>query len=220
MFNDFIVLKYNNILDDEGQMYLERMQAACERMQSLINDIDTLSKIDFTKSAVVHSDMNLLLKDVLSNMDVIIKKKNAVITIDSLPHLNVYPDLIKLMFQHLISNSIKFSHEDIDPVIRITANMELPDGSPEKMNINKYWRIYIHDNGVGFEQQYAEQIFTLFKRLHGNSEYAGTGVGLSICKKIAEEHQGYISAKSIVNKGTVFTISFPIDNPETEKRPS
>lgn len=218
MFNDFIVLKYRNKLDTEGQMYLERMQVACDRMQSLINDIHSFSKIDITKNSFVHSDMNILMKEVLSNMAVLIKKKNATITVDPLPTLYIYPSLIKLLFQHLLNNSIKFSNENIEPIIRISANMELPDTSSDSIKVDKYWRIYIQDNGVGFDQQYSEQIFTLFKRLHGNSEYSGTGVGLSICKKIVEEHQGYISAKSIENKGTVFTISLPVEmnvNPPT-----
>jgi light-regulated signal transduction histidine kinase (bacteriophytochrome) len=80
------------------------------------------------------------------------------------------------------------------------------------MNVKKYWRINIKDNGVGFDQQYADQAFAMFKRLHGNSEYRGTGVGLTICKKIVEEHQGYISVKSAVNEGSSFTISLPVEN--------
>ena len=210
MFNDFILLKYKNKLDNEGQMYLERMQVACDRMQELINDIHSFSKIDLKKKCFVHSDMNILVKEVLSNMDGLIKKKNAVINVDSLPSLHIDPPLIKLLFQHLINNSIKFSNVKVDPVIRIRANMEVPDDASGKMKVNRYCRIYIEDNGLGFEQQYAEQIFKLFKRLHGNADFPGTGVGLSICKKIVSEHKGYISAKSIVNKGTVFTISLPI----------
>jgi signal transduction histidine kinase len=213
MFNDFILLKFKDKLDSEGQMYLERMKVACEHMQSLINDIHSFSKIYVAKNSIVHTDLNVLLKEVLTDMDVLIKKKNAVVTCDPLPTLYIYPPLIKLLFQHLINNSLKFSNKNGEPLIRISANMGLPDSSSDKMKVNKYWRINIEDNGVGFEQHYSKHIFTLFKRLHVNSEYTGTGVGLTICKKIVDKHYGYISAKSMVNKGTVFTISLPTETP-------
>ncbi len=213
MFNDFIVLKYRNKLDNEGQMYLDRIKVACERMQILINDIHTFSKIDVTKNALVYSDMNMLFNEVLLEMDLLIKKKNAKVSIDPLPTLYVFPSLIKLLFRNLLSNSLKFSNDNLTPIIRITAIMESPDDSFSKIKVNKYWRINVHDNGIGFEQQYANKIFTFFKRLQGNSENEGSGVGLSICKKIADLHRGHISAKSIVNKGTVFTISLPIEAP-------
>lgn len=213
MFNDFIVLKYRNKLDNEGQMYLDRIKVACERMQILINDIHTFSKIDVTKNALEYSDMNLLFKEVLSEMDTLIKKKNAKVYVDPLPSLYVFPALMKLLFRNLLSNSLKFSNDNLKPMIRITAIMEAPDDSFSKIKVSKYWRINVQDNGIGFEQQYANKIFTFFKRLQGNSENEGTGVGLSICKKIADVHQGHISAKSVVNKGTVFTISLPVETP-------
>lgn len=220
MFNDFIVVKYKSKLDTEGQMYLDRIKVSCERMQNLINDIHTFSKIDITKNDLISSDMNILFKEVLLEMDILIKKKNAKISVDSLPTLNVFPSLIKLLFKNLLSNSLKFSNDNVEPVIHITAIMESPDDSSSKIKVNKYWRINIQDNGIGFEQQYANKIFTFFKRLQGNSEGEGTGVGLSICKKIADVHQGFISAKSIVNKGTVFTVSLPIEAPITSISPS
>jgi signal transduction histidine kinase len=211
MFNDFIFSKYKNKLDEEGELYLERMQVACGRMQNLINDILTFSKIDVSKETLAETDINLLLVQVIEDADILIKEKNARITIDPMPTLKVYPCLIKLLFNHLINNSLKYSNRNVEPVIHITAKMEARDTSSNKIRVNNYWRINIKDNGVGFEQQYAEQIFSLFKRLHGTTEYTGTGVGLSICKKIVEEHQGYISAKSTPNKGTIFTISLPVD---------
>lgn len=209
MFNDFIVLKYKNKLDNEGQLFLDRISAACERMQSLINDIHTFSKIDISKKSCVNSDLNSLFNEVLSEMELLIKKKNAKITVETLPSLCVFPSLIKLLFKHLLTNSLKFSNDNVEPVIRITALLEAPDNINSKIKSNKFWRISIEDNGIGFEQQYANKIFSLFKRLEVNFENDGTGVGLSICKKIAELHQGYICAKSIPDKGTVFTISLP-----------
>jgi len=208
MFNDFIVLKYKDKLDEEGQIYLDRMQVSCEHMQSLIKDVLTFSKIDVLKSKPELTDLTGLLAEVTADMNLRIEEKNAKITVEPLPQLVVHPNLIKLLFQQLISNAIKFSVAGTQPVISITNHITTFDDS-DKMNIKRYWKINVKDNGVGFDQKYADQVFTAFKRLHGNSEYLGTGVGLAICKKIVEEHHGTIYAKSEINKGTTFTITLP-----------
>ncbi|HKC68004.1 MAG TPA: response regulator [Bacteroidia bacterium] len=214
-FSDRIATKYGNKLDDDGKLFIEKMQASCERMQNLINDILAFSKISGEKNSLVYSDINKILEDVLADMDMQIQEKNAKIIIDPLPQLFVYPALIKPLFINIISNALKYSKKDIAPVIRITTKDETHESSPDNISIKKYCRINIEDNGIGFEQKYAEQIFKMFKRLHGNAEYAGTGIGLAICKKIVEEHHGYISAKSSIGKGAVFTISFPLEMPVT-----
>ncbi|MGZ3919155.1 MAG: sensor histidine kinase [Bacteroidia bacterium] len=209
-FSNRVVTKYKDQLDEEGRMYMDKMQGACERMQNLINDILAFSKIAVSKEALVYSDVNALIDEVLSDMDLQIQEKNAKITVHKLPKIYVYPSLIKPLFQNLINNSLKYSQKGVEPVIEISGKIEThEDGG--KISDKKYCRFQVKDNGVGFEQQYAEQIFTMFKRLHGNSEYAGTGIGLAICKKIVEEHHGYISAKSAVNKGATFTITLPAE---------
>ncbi|MCW3075470.1 MAG: response regulator [Bacteroidetes bacterium] len=210
-FSNRVVTKYKDQLDEEGKMYMDKMQNACERMQNLINDILAFSKIAITKEALIYSDLNALIDEVLSDMDLPIQEKNAKITVGQLPKLKVYPSLIKPLFQNLINNSLKYSQKTVTPEIEISGRIEEQEDHTGKVKGSKFCRIQIKDNGVGFEQQYAEQIFTMFKRLHGNSEYAGTGIGLAICKKIVEEHHGYISAKSQVNKGAVFTISIPVE---------
>jgi signal transduction histidine kinase len=211
-FSDRIVSKYSDKLDEDGKLYIEKMQNSCERMQNLINDILAFSKIAGVKNSLVFSDLNKILEEVLADMDMQIQEKNARIIIDPLPSLFVYPALIKPLFENLINNAIKYSQKNTAPVIRITSNNETLENFPDSISVKKYCRINIEDNGIGFEQKYAEQIFKMFKRLHGNSEYAGTGIGLAICKKIVEEHHGYISAKSTIDKGTIFTVSLPLDN--------
>jgi signal transduction histidine kinase len=211
IFSNRIAFKYEDKLDHDGKLLISKVQASCERMQNLINDVLSFSKIAGEKNSLVYSDINNILQDVLLDMDVQIQEKNAQVNIDPLPKLFVYPPLIKLLFENIINNSIKYSRQDIPPVIQITAKNETFENISEDITTKKYSRINIQDNGIGFEQKYAEQIFKMFKRLHGNSEYAGTGIGLAICKKIIEEHQGYISVKSVVNEGTVFTLSFPAD---------
>ena len=210
-FSDRIASKYGDKLDADGKIFIEKMQASCERMQNLINDILAFSKISGEKNTLVYSDMNKIIEEVLIDMDMQIQEKNVKIIVDPLPKLFVYPTLIKPLFENIIGNAIKYSQKSVQPTIHILAKNEaLGDGV---MNVKKYCRINIEDNGIGFEQKYAEQIFKMFKRLHGNAEYAGTGIGLAICKKIVEEHHGYISAKSEVGKGTIFTISFPMEAP-------
>lgn len=209
-FSDRIVSKYGKSLDSDGKLYMDKMQAACERMQNLINDILVFSKIGISKESLVYCDMNMLLDEVITDMDMQIQEKNAKVKVEALPKIYVYPGLIKPLFHNLITNSLKYAQKGVLPEIIITATTE-DEPAREIATANKYCRINVHDNGVGFEQQYAEQIFTMFKRLHGNAEYEGTGIGLAICKKIVDEHKGYISAKSEVNKGSVFTISLPVD---------
>lgn len=211
-FSDRIASQYSDKLDNEGLLYIDKMQAACERMQNLINDILEFSKIAGSKDSLVYSDMNKVLEEVLSDMDLLIQEKNAVISMEPLPRLFVYPTLIKPLFVNIIGNALKYSRSNVAPVIKISSKIETPEiSASDGMPLKKYCRINIEDNGIGFEQRYAEQIFNMFKRLHGNSEYAGTGIGLAICKKIVEEHNGYISAKSVVDEGTTFTISMPVE---------
>ncbi len=210
-FSDLIASQYADILDDNGKLFIDKMQAACKRMQNLLNDILAFSKLAGVKYAPVYSDMNSILDEVLTDMDAQIKEKNAQIIIDPLPQLFVYPTLIRLLFENVINNALKYSQKNKTPIVRITSKIETAESFSNNVPVKKYCRINIDDNGVGFEQKYAEQIFQMFKRLHGNSEYEGTGIGLAICKKIVEEHHGYISAKSAINKGSTFTISLPLD---------
>lgn len=213
IFSNRIAEKYYDQIGDEGKVYIDKMQLACSRMQNLIGDILAFSKISVTKDSLELSDMNKLLDEVVSEMELPILEKKAKLSIDKLPSVYVNPVLIKSLFQNLISNSLKYSKDNEAPVIRISGGVDksykLNDQLSESI---KYCRIYVQDNGIGFDQQYAEQIFTMFTRLHVNTEYAGTGIGLAICKKIVEEHSGYISAKSEINKGTTFTISLPLNS--------
>lgn len=214
IFSNRIAEKYYHEIGEEGKVYIEKMQLACSRMQNLIGDILAFSKISVTKDSLELSDMNRLIEEVLGEMELPIQEKKARITIASLPSVYVNPVLIKSLFQNLLSNSLKYSKEGVDPEISITCGVDPGNSLNGHSEVIRYLRIYVKDNGIGFEQQYAEQIFTMFTRLHMNTEYAGTGIGLAICKKIVEEHSGYISAKSEVGRGTTFTISLPLNSPE------
>lgn len=214
IFSDRISEKYTSELGEEGKLYISKMQTACARMQTLIADILAFTKIEVTKDSLVYSDIGNLIDEVLAEMDLPIQEKHARIMKDKLPKLHVHPGLIKSLFQNLLSNSLKYARKDVNPIISITTKMDTSVKTNDAIAVKKYWRIYVQDNGIGFEQQYAEQIFTMFTRLHMGPEYSGTGIGLAICKKIVDEHQGYISARSAINKGTLFVISLPVHSYE------
>ncbi|MES2134209.1 MAG: response regulator [Bacteroidota bacterium] len=212
IFSNRIAEKYYDTIGEDGKLYINKMQTACSRMQNLISDILAFSKINVTADSLEYSDLNKLIEEVLSEMESSIQEKNASIIVEKLPNLSVNPVLIKSLFENLISNSLKYSKEDVAPKISISAKIDISIVPNETSISKKYCRIYVQDNGIGFEQQYSEQIFSMFTRLQVSSVYPGTGIGLAICKKIVEEHNGYISAKSQVNKGALFIISLPVNS--------
>lgn len=213
IFSDLLYVKYKDILDDDGKMNIVRIQGAAERMQSLIKDILTFSKITIEKGSFVKTSLNAVVDDVLTELDGMVREKNAKVIVDKLPSLHVNPGLIRPLFYNLISNALKYSKKNVSPVVNIKSESQQGSQSSKEPE-QKYCRIYIQDNGIGFDQKYSEEIFGMFKRLHLNTEYEGTGIGLALCKKIVEEHNGFISAKSKVNEGSTFIISLPVRQTE------
>lgn len=209
MFSDRLFSKYKHTFDAEGLMYMDRIQNAGGRMQTLIKDILTFSKISLEKDAFVNCDLNLIIDDVLLDLQSTSEAKGATIIVDKLPSLCVSPGLIRPLFNNLIGNALKYCKRDVSPVIKIYADTITYENKKSSGIPYQYWRIYVEDNGIGFEQKYAEQIFAMFKRLHSSSEFEGTGIGLTLCKKIVDEHEGFISAKSTPGKGATFVISLP-----------
>ena len=211
MFSDRLSLKYNDKLDEDGKMFINRIQDVCKRMQDLINDILEFSKISADEESFEDVDLNLLLKEVLTEMDVLINEKNANIIAGTLPVLHVNPVLIRPLFFNLMTNALKYSKKQVAPVVRIYSEIiSVNNGVNTKEQEIKYCRIFVEDNGIGFDQKYAEEIFEMFRRLHPNVEYEGTGIGLALCKKIVEKHWGFISARSRLNEGATFIISLPL----------
>ena len=213
-FSDLLYIRYNDNLDDNGKMHISRIKTAAERMQLLIQDILTFSKMSLEKIDFVESDLNIIMQDVLSELMETTQKHNATITIKALPTLPVNPVLIRPLFSNLISNALKYKRAEIKPVINIFSDNDSDEDGTRKHEKNKYCRIYIQDNGMGFDQKYAEQIFGMFQRLHSNKEIEGTGIGLALCKKIVEEHKGFISARGEINNGSTFVVSLPVSQKE------
>lgn len=212
LFGDLLKVKYNDILQGDVQTFIDRMVKASERMKMLISNLLTFSRYSSNSSSFQNTDLNILIKEVVSDLEVSIIQKNAKIQVDELPAIDVIPDQFRRLIQNLIINALKFSKENVDPEVHIYAEKikgrDIEELSADHAN-DDYYKIHIKDNGIGFEQKYANQIFVIFKRLHSYDHIEGTGIGLSICKKIAEQHNGYISASGIINKGAVFTFCLP-----------
>jgi signal transduction histidine kinase len=210
-FTDLLHSKYKDVFNDDAIRYINRIQNAAERMQTLVKDILEFSKLSNDKDRFVETDLNILMDEVLADMESMIHEKKATVNVKSLPSLEVNPGLMRPLFFNLIGNALKYSQKEVEPVIDIYGE---PDANDEELNSvvkkKRYCRIYVKDNGIGFDQKYAEKIFDMFVRLHGKSEYPGTGIGLALCKQIVEKHQGYISALSTEQKGSTFIISLPM----------
>jgi signal transduction histidine kinase len=212
-FSDRLHSKYQGKLDDEADMYINRIQSAAERMRSLIKDILTLSKIVADRESFVETNLNTVVNEVLSEIDCTIKETGARILVEKLPSLYIHPGLMRSLFRNLIGNSLKYSKKNVKPIIRISSDISFERSKSERDVKEKYCRIHVTDNGIGFDQKDSEQIFSIFKRLHFNNEFEGTGIGLAICKKITEQHNGFISARSKIDEGSTFIVSLPVGAP-------
>jgi len=212
-FTEMLVTKFRESGNSEVAKYLGSIDAAAKRMDILIRDLLAFSRVSNDNHALSECDLNLVLQEVLSDLEAKIIEKRAKVYVEPLPTIPGNQHLLRSLFINLIENAIKYSRMDISPeiVVRPVHNGTNGSGS-SKSKYNKYCRILVEDNGIGFEQKYAEHIFNMFRRLHNFAEFDGTGIGLAICKKIVEKHSGFISAQSEVNKGSRFTISLPTRN--------
>ena len=204
--------KEHDNLSESGKKYVERIHVAAGRMRLLIDDLLQYSRTNKSDEVLKESNINTLLEDAQQDLAEVIVSKNATITVDKIPNMKVIPFQIQQLFGNLIGNSLKYSKKDLDPVITVTYEQvsSEDDKKLSKGSFNEYHKIVISDNGIGFEQEYADKIFSLFSRLHNKDEYSGTGIGLSICRKITDNHRGFIFAKGKPNEGATFVIYLPV----------
>jgi len=210
VFTDRILTKQN--VNAENEKYFQKIVDSSRRMQSLINDLLNFSKQAASPSDFKEVDLNVLIKDVITELEIEIEKTEAQIHLAVLPVINAVPSLIRQVFYNLLSNAIKYCKPLVTPVIKINTEKinELDNRFPALLlNNGKYCKITIIDNGIGFDPKYAEDIFVVFKRLHSYHQFKGSGVGLSICKKIIENHNGFIKAEGKLGEGSTFTIYLP-----------
>ncbi len=203
--------KYKDVLQGEGLMYLNRMTASAENMRSLINNLLDFSRISKTMHVFEPVDLNIILKNVKMDLELLIDETKTVIENQNLPIIDAISSQMKQLFTNLLSNAIKFRKTDLVPCIKIEiTNISDQEIINRGLSLGiKYFKIQITDNGIGFEPDSAVKIFQVFHRLHGKSEYPGSGVGLAICKKIIENHHGVIYAENIDTVGSKFQFILP-----------
>ena len=213
-FSERINHKFSGSINPELKNYLDRMSGAASRMRVLIDDLLAYSRA--SRSSAERTEVNLVrVFDIIrDNYEVTIQSRGvSFIYHNHLPRISGDQTQIMILFQNLVSNAIKFTASGVRPVIEISSE-EVGQEELEKQGMEpryeKYHRIMVKDNGIGFDEKYADKIFVIFQRLHGRSEYEGTGIGLSICKKIVENHEGYIRARSGINKGSEFYVYLPV----------
>lgn len=219
-FSDRLSEKYKSVLTGDGAMYLARMTASAENMRILINDLLEFSRISKTTLPYEQVDLNKTLQQVLTDLELVTEETGTEITSDTLPVIEAVSSQMKQLLTNIINNAIKFHKEGVAPVISIQST---PLPAHEKLQYElaqgaTYYKIQITDNGIGFENEYATRIFQVFQRLHGKSEYPGSGIGLAICKKIMEYHYGAIFAENIPSTGARFTFIIPKDQPKTKRQ--
>jgi signal transduction histidine kinase len=210
VFSDKILMKKDQ--DEETGKYLSKITNSAQRMQSLINDLLSFSRHSVGSSDFKQTDLQVLVREALGELEIEIEKSNARIHYAGLPVISVIPSLMQQLFYNLIRNAIKFRKKSVAPVVNIFAEKIRQPGTNRintAPNENNYYRITVSDNGIGFDEKYADDIFMVFKRLHSYHEFEGTGVGLSLCKKIIEKHNGSIKATSQIDVGSSFIIQLP-----------
>lgn len=207
-FGNILQSKIKDKLSDNELSYFSKMISASKRMQILIEDVLTLSKLSDNGVGKEKTDLNRIIKHICDDLEITIREKKAVLKIGTFPLIEAVPGQMHQVFQNLISNSLKFSNKQF-PVI-IIDQKPISQKQADELDINPADFIYIHvsDNGIGFENEYKEKIFGIFQRLHGRN-YEGTGIGLAIARKIIENHGGFIYANGIVDKGAEFHIILP-----------
>lgn len=210
MFSDKIMSSKPQ--DEESEKYFTKIISASRRMQSLINNLLDFSRHSVSPSDFRKTDLNVLLKETMNDLEMDIEKSGAKISIGELPVISAVPSLMQQLFYNLLSNAIKFRKKDVAPGIDIRSVKLTAAGLStftNQANGIPYYKITVSDNGIGFDEKHNEDIFKVFRRLHSYQEYAGSGVGLSICKKIVEQHNGFIKAESRLNEGSTFIICLP-----------
>jgi hypothetical protein len=212
-FGDMLTMKCSESLSEDGRDYLGRMQNAVERMQNLLDSLLSYSRVMKKTEPFAPIDLNESVGEALSNLEVLIHDKQAAVVVGQLPTVRADPVQMIQLFQNLIGNALKFQRNGEHPQISIYAH---PKGN-ERSGKESAYEICVEDNGIGFDAKHLDKIFMPFQRLHGRSEYEGSGIGLAVCRKIAERHGGSITAKGTPGIGSTFQVTLPAERVEGER---
>jgi len=211
-FGDRLKASCGNTFTDEGRDYLARMQNAADRMKTLINDLLTFSRVTTKAQPFVPVDLADVTREVLADLEVLIGQTGGRVEVSNLPTIDADPMQIRQLLQNLVGNALKFHRQEAAPVIKIHGQLlnghgqDRADGTPA----DELCQITVEDNGIGFDEKYLDRIFNVFQRLHGRGEYEGSGIGLAVCRKIAERHGGEITAVSTPGQGSKFIVKLPV----------
>jgi light-regulated signal transduction histidine kinase (bacteriophytochrome) len=210
-FSERLKNKHGDSLEEDAKKYLDRIMAATKNARQLIDGLMDFSRVSREDQVFEKTDLNNLIQEVATELELKIEETETTILIDHLPTLDIIPEQIKRMFSNLLLNAIKFKAPTALPTIKIHAKkLSVADLEYYKLSrTNSYFLLTVEDNGIGFEDEYAEKIFEMFQRLHSKAEYPGAGIGLALCKKIVENHRGKIFSKSKLNQGTTFSVILP-----------
>lgn len=214
IFSEMLKMKLADKLDEDTHKYFSKIIQARGRMANLIKDLLDFSRAESADEKFVETDLNQVLQFVVEDFEILIQQKNARIIFSHLPVIVAIPLQMNQLFYNLIGNALKFSKDGIAPEVVISSNLLPHTEILQYAELNTRWQyveIIIKDNGIGFDQRFAEKIFIIFQRLHGKEEFEGTGIGLALCKKIADNHNGMIFAKGKVNEGAAFHIILPVN---------
>jgi signal transduction histidine kinase len=210
-FSDRLRTKCAASLDEQGRDFLERIQNAARRMQTLIDDLLSYSRVTTKAQPFVPVDLGAATRAVISDLEVRIEQAKGRVELGGMMSLDADPLQVRQLMQNLIGNALKYHRPEEPPVVQVSSKIlrkdpaEAPNGPSRE-----FCQVVVEDNGIGFDEVYSERIFSIFQRLHGRNEYEGTGIGLAICRKIAERHGGTIAARSTPGKGSTFTVTLPV----------
>jgi PAS domain S-box-containing protein len=212
-FGDLLQTRFGPTLGEDGCDYVDRMQDAAGRMKRMIEDLLRYSRIETTAQPFQLVDLHQLAQSVIIDLEVSIQESGAQVQLQPLPDLEADPVQIRHMLLNLVGNALKFRRKGVAPQVKIYAE-RLPEAAGAG---GEMLRLVVEDNGIGFDERYQERIFQPFQRLQGRSQYEGSGIGLALCRKIAERHGGSISARSRPGKGSTFTVTLPVVQPQRIK---
>ena len=211
-FAALLQMKHEDTIPEEAKVLIDKIKNSSNRMSQLIRDVLNFSKITQTSASFVLADLDEILNNILNDFELLVEEKNVHINRENLPCIECIPVQINQLFYNLLNNAIKFSGKGYQPVINISSKKLLAEEVkvfPELIPSCPYFQITFSDNGIGFDKQFAEEIFLIFHRLNNSKEYSGTGIGLALCKKIVEYHHGKLYAEGKDMEGACFTIILP-----------
>jgi light-regulated signal transduction histidine kinase (bacteriophytochrome) len=214
-FGDRLYRKFTDHLGEQGQEYLERISTAATRMRKLIDDLLSFSRVASRAHPFEPVDLSEVVRRVLGDLEESLLQSGGSVEVGRLPTIDADPTQMQQLMQNLIGNALKFHRPGVPPVVTIQGEIVTDEGVAGERPPDSVCRLVVADNGIGFDEIYRERIFQIFQRLHGRSEYEGTGIGLAICRKIAERHGGAIGASSEPGQGATFVVTLPVHHPDS-----